>query len=185
MIIIPGILIALLTFPGVIIHEAAHMLFCRWYGLAVFDVKFFRFALRGPSGYVVHEPTDNFKANFLISAGPFLLNTVLCLLFCLPAYLPMHYFEVDDPLAFFFIWLGISIGMHAIPSSQDASNLWQAARRQAGQGNKLLLALCFPVVLIIHVGNILRFFWADFFYAAAVGILLPGYLFKVFFRLVG
>ena len=29
MIPIPGILIALATFPGVIVHEAAHMLFCK------------------------------------------------------------------------------------------------------------------------------------------------------------
>lgn len=181
--IIPGFLIAWLTFPGVIVHEAAHMLFCRFYGIYIHDVKFFRFATKGPAGYVIHEPTDNFTANFFITVGPFLLNTALCLLFCLPALLPIHYFETDDPFAIFFGWLGISIGMHAFPSTQDARNLWAAAQKQLKSGKYWTLPF-FPLVVIIYVGNILSIFWFDALYAAGVGFFLPEYLFKAVFRTV-
>ena len=53
MIIIPGWLIALVTFPGVIVHEAAHFLFCRLRRVAVFDVCYLRFG--NPAGYVIHS----------------------------------------------------------------------------------------------------------------------------------
>ena len=49
MIPIPGLLIALATFPGVIVHEAAHMLFCRLRGVAIFKVCFFR--VGNPAGH--------------------------------------------------------------------------------------------------------------------------------------
>ena len=53
MFIIPGVLVSAVTFPGVVVHEAAHMLFCRIRGVAVLDVCFFRFG--NPAGYVVHD----------------------------------------------------------------------------------------------------------------------------------
>lgn len=56
---IPGIVISVLTFPGVIVHEAANLLFCRFAGLAVFDVRYFRFG--NPAGYVLHETTSDFR----------------------------------------------------------------------------------------------------------------------------
>ncbi len=87
MIFIPGPVIAALTFPGVIVHEAAHMLFCRLFGLAVLDVCFMR--LGNPAGYVVHEPTERFGAAFLVGIGPFIVNTALCVVFCLPAFIPV------------------------------------------------------------------------------------------------
>ena len=69
MVFIPGFLIALLTFPGVIVHEAAHMLFCKLRHVAVLDVCFFR--VGNPAGYVVHEPVNRFSTSLLITFGPF------------------------------------------------------------------------------------------------------------------
>jgi hypothetical protein len=40
MFFIPGFVIAALTFPGVIIHEAGHLFFCRLFKLQVFDLLF-------------------------------------------------------------------------------------------------------------------------------------------------
>ena len=123
--IIPGELIALLTFPGVIIHEAAHMLFCKWGRVAVLDVCFFRFG--NPAGYVIHEEPRNFHTAFLISVGPFIVNSLLCILLCFPAFVPVRIFDRADPISYFLLWLGLSIGMHAFPSTQDAKVLWQQA----------------------------------------------------------
>jgi hypothetical protein len=38
MMIVPGFLIALVTFPGVIVREAAHMFFCKMRRVAVFEM---------------------------------------------------------------------------------------------------------------------------------------------------
>ena len=174
MFFIPGQLIALLTFPGVIVHEAAHMFFCRLRKVAVFSVVFFQFD--NPSGYVIHEKTDDFRSTFLISMGPFFINTLLCFLICFPAYLPIHFFDLGNPLSYFLMWLGLSIGMHAIPSNQDAMNLFEQAKSRVKQMNVLAI-LSFPIVGLIFIFNVLRFFWADLIYGVAIGIGLPSLMY--------
>jgi hypothetical protein len=168
--IIPGFLVTILTFPGVIVHEAAHMLFCKMRGIAVFDVCFFRF--ENPCGYVVHEKIDDFTSAFLVSVGPFILNSFLCIFICLPAYLPMQVFNIQEPLSLVLMWLGLSIGMHAFPSNQDAANLFAQSKEAAASLNPLAI-LSFPLVLVIFVANVASIFWADLFYALALGIGLP------------
>ena len=175
MIIIPGFLIALLTFPGVIIHEAAHLLFCRITKLAVFDVCFFQLA--NPSGYVVHEQTDNFYKTFLVSMGPFFVNTFLCILFCSAAFLPIWELKIDDYLAYVLYWLGISIGMHAFPSTHDLTHIWKLAPQYVKRGNVLAI-LSYPIVVILYPLNFLRVVWADLGYGILVGILAPIAIFK-------
>jgi hypothetical protein len=167
---IPGIVITLLTFPGVIVHEAAHMLFCRLRRVAVFDACFLRFG--NPAGYVIHEVPRDFTSIFLISMGPFFVNSILCLFFCLPAMIPFHVFGQPDLLCYFLMWIGISIGMHAFPSTQDAKVLWSSARTSAALRNPLAL-LSLPLVVVIYIANLLRIFWLDYLYGFAIGFLLP------------
>ncbi len=168
--IIPGEFVALATFPGVIVHEAAHMLFCKLRGTAVLDVCFFRFG--NPAGYVVHEETEDFNTTFLISVGPFIVNSLLCMLICFPAYLPMKVFDVSHPLNFLLLWLGVSIGMHAFPSTQDAAVLWTQAKKAASSLNPLAV-LSFPLVILIYVANLASIFWFDLFYGLGIGLGLP------------
>jgi hypothetical protein len=114
MIPIPGQLIAVVTFPGVIVHEAAHLLFCRWLKLAVLDVCFFQ--VGNPAGYVIHEPGKDFKSAFLVSMGPFFVNTVLCVLFCSAAFMPVWKLQVVDPLVYFSIgWASRSACIPSLP----------------------------------------------------------------------
>lgn len=175
MFFIPGFLISIATFPGVIVHEAAHMLFCRLGGLAVLDVCFFR--VGNPAGYVIHEETENFTTAFLVSVGPLIVNSILCVVFCFPAFVPVRVFGRPDPISYLLLWLGISIGMHAFPSTHDARNVWRLARRQVRTLNPLVL-LSFPLVVAIYAANILSVVWFDYLYGFALGILLPQYLFQ-------
>jgi hypothetical protein len=163
------LLITLFTFPGVIVHEAAHMLFCRVRGVAVLDVCFLRF--ENPVGYVLHEPPKDLLSVFLISLAPFALNNVLCIFFCFPAMLHERLRNQLDPLSLFLIWLGVSIGTHALPSSQDASILWREARVAARKFNPLAI-ISLPLVVIVHAANLLpmRF---RYLYGALVGLGLP------------
>ena len=175
MIIIPGWLIALVTFPGVIVHETAHMLFCKLRGLAILDVCFFR--IGNPSGYVIHEQSDNFTSIFLVAVGPLIVNSVLCFLFCFPAFVPVKIFEQKDLISYFLIWMGMSIGMHAFPSTGDAQVLMGSAKKAVRRMNFLAI-ISYPLVGLIYVVNLLRFFWADYFYGFALGFLLPELILK-------
>jgi hypothetical protein len=174
--IIPGFLITWLTLPGVIVHEAAHMLFCKLRRVAVLDVCFFRFG--NPAGYVLHEEINNFTTSFLVCVGPFLINSLVCILICFPAFMPMRIFGVESPLSFFLLWLGVSIGMHAFPSTQDASVLLAQAQKAVRSLHPLAI-LSYPLVLAIYAANVASIFWADFLYGIGIGLGLPAMLFKL------
>lgn len=104
--------------------------------------------------------------------GPFFVNSALCIVFCSAAFLPVWEFEVSDPLAYFFYWLGLSIGMNAFPSTSDLKNLWALTPREAKKGNMLAIAVI-PLIGLLYLLNIARFFWADLGYGIALGILGP------------
>jgi hypothetical protein len=170
---IPGVLISVATFPGVIVHEAAHFLFCRLRRVPVFEVCFFRFG--NPVGYVAHAEIANFNTAFLVTVGPFMINSVMCVLICLPALIPVRVFGVTNSISGVVLWLGVSIGMHAFPSTGDARALLHYARKAAGLRNPLAL-LSFPLVVLMYLANMLSVVWADYFYGLAIGLLLPSLL---------
>ena len=170
MILIPGQLVAIVTLPGVVLHEAAHMFFCKLRGVAIFDVCFFR--VGNPAGYVIHEEIEDFTSAFWVAMGPLVANSLLCVAFCLPALIPMRIFGLDHPVSYFWMWLGLSIGMHAFPSTHDAQALWAQAKKAARELRPLAL-LSFPLAIMIVVGNVLSIFWFDAIYAFALGFLLP------------
>jgi hypothetical protein len=170
---IPGFVIAIITFPGVIVHEVAHMLFCKIRGVPIFDVCYFR--VGNPSGYVIHGETDNFATSFLIAVGPFIVNSLLCILICSPALVPVRVFGVKNPISYFILWLGISIGMHSFPSTVDAKSLLSNAKKSIAAGNILAL-VAYPIVLLIYAANIASVFWADYLYGVAIGLILPSML---------
>jgi len=170
MFFIPGFIISIATFPGVILHEAAHLFFCRVNKLAVLDVCYFR--VGNPAGYVVHEATTDFKKAFMVSMGPFFVNTFFCMLFCSAAFLPVWELGVADPLSYCLYWLGLSIGMHAFPSNQDMQGIWHLMPAEAKRFN-LLAILSYPIVALVYVLNLLRVVWADLGYGIVVGGVLP------------
>jgi hypothetical protein len=170
---VPGFLIAILTFPGVIVHEAAHMFFCKLRGVAVLDVCFFRFG--NPAGYVVHESTEDFLSNFLISVGPFIVNSILCIVICFPVSIPVDVFGQSGFLSYALLYLGVSIGMNAFPSTADGRNLWNHAKVAVQSGNKLAIA-GFPLVAAIYAANILSVIWLDALYGLGLGLWAPKYV---------
>ena len=165
--IIPGFIVSILTFPGIIVHEMAHQLFCRWQRVAVFDVCYFRFG--NPTGYVVHEIAPSAFKNLFISIGPFFVNTILGALIAFPA--TVLKFESGNAVDYFLIWLGISIAMHSFPSTGDAKSIWQAVRsREVPWLTRLIAA---PIVGVIYLGAIGSVVWLDLIYGAAVVVFLP------------
>jgi len=179
MFFIPGFLISMATFPGVIVHEAGHLFFCKLFKLRVYEVCFFR--VGNPAGYVIHEKTENFTALFFVSMGPFFANTLLCVIFCTAAFLPVWELKVSDPLAYFYYWLGLSIGMHAFPSTDDLLNIYEVAPILAKRWNPLAI-VSLPLIYLLYVLNFARVIWADLGYGIAVGILGPIAVFRALTR---
>ena len=172
---IPGWLIALVTFPGVIVHEIAHRFFCDVTDTPVYAVSYFRPG-GNPAGYVVHGPPRSLRAALLISCGPLLINTVLCavLTFTVAYQTLVLNAGLTDPVLIVLAWLGYSIGMHAIPSRQDAASFTAQVHEARGQGFTLLLARAMSGV--ITAANALRAIWIDAIYAVGVSLALPALL---------
>src|SRR5579883_1252201 len=128
MFFIPGWLIAIVTFPGVIVHEMAHQFFCRLSRVAVFEVCYFR--IGNPAGYVIHEHPKYAWQHILIGIGPFIVNSVVGALIASPGAIPVLQFDSGSALDYLLIWLGVSIAMHAFPSTGDAKSIWSMLSKQ-------------------------------------------------------
>lgn len=169
--IIPGVLISLATFPGVIIHELAHQIFCMLCGLKVYEIKYFQ--MSNPNGYVVHESTDHPLKVFLTCMGPFFINSVLGIVILLPASIELMTFrEYTNPLNLLLGWLGFSILMHAFPSRGDAKVMIYRILKNpyVSIGWKALAA---PFVGLIYICSVGKIFWLDLLYAGVLAMLVP------------
>jgi len=173
--LIPGFLITLITFPGVIVHELAHQLFCRLYKVPVFQVVYIR--IGNPAGYVLHEKPQNKWQSMMISIGPFFVNTILGALIALPAALPVYTFENANIFHYLLIYLGVSIAMHAFPSTGDAQSILTAIK---DPGTKLLTKIVgYPLIGLIYIGSIGSFIWLDLVYGIAIAVGLPNLIIAI------
>ena len=174
--LIPGLLISLLTFPGVIVHEFAHQLFCRLARVAVIDVCYFQ--IGNPAGYVTHEIPQKTSQHVLIGIGPFFVNTILGAIIALPAAIPILKFGSGSILDYFLIWLGVSIAMHSFPSTGDAESIWEAIKSDQ---TPTWLRLCtVPLVGLIYICALGSMVWLDFFYGIAVAMFIPNILIRLY-----
>lgn len=158
-----GWLVALITFPGIMLHELAHKLCCHLARVPVYKTCYFR--LGNPAGYVLHEPTNNYGKAFLIDTAPFIFNTIISLI--------LYAIAITIPLgliACILFWLGISIAMHSFPSIGDADNLWNASK-QAWKRNPMAL-LGFPIVGLIKLAALTKAIWFDLLYAIVLLVLV-------------
>jgi len=173
---IPGFLIAIVTFPGVIVHELGHFVFCRLFKLPILDVCFFR--VGNPAGYVIHGAPKNTAQQMLITFRPFIVNTVLEALIAAPAAITVIQFEAGRPLDYLLIWLGVSIAMHAFPSTGDAKSLWQGVWH--GEASFAAKLLAVPLVGIINAGALGSMAWLDLLYGIGMAMLFPKLLISLF-----
>ncbi len=157
---LPGQLISLLTFPGVIVHEWAHKKFCEWFGVKVYEVAYFRFWQK-TAGYVTHEAPSTFKKTFWISVGPLVVNSLGCVILSAIASqtLPQSF------LNYLLLWLALSIGAHSFPSDHDAKNILETSKHYLKNEGSTLHYLSYPFFILIWIANKLSFFWFDFIYA--------------------
>jgi hypothetical protein len=172
--LIPGFIISWITFPGVIVHEFAHQLFCYLYKIPVYEVAYFRFG--NPAGYVAHGPAKKPWHGVMAAIGPFFVNSILGAIIGAPAILPIIQFQSADPLDWVLGWLGVSIAMHSFPSTGDAQVIWHVVKDRSVPFHTKLWA--YPVIGLIYAGAIGSFFWLDALYGVFMAGLIPFLLVK-------
>ncbi|MCK4883752.1 MAG: DUF3267 domain-containing protein [Candidatus Diapherotrites archaeon] len=149
-------IIRLIAFPGIAVHETAHLLACTLTGTKITKT---RLLMSSGSGFIEHERPANIFFSALIAGFPLLLNTLIGFtLFGV-------FFTNNDPIiALISFWLGASCAIHAFPSSHDASNIWNRCVDDLKQG-KILSALFFPIAIFFMITDKLRFIWFDIIFA--------------------
>lgn len=189
MIFIPGFVISAVTFPGVAVHELAHQICCRICRIPVYEVKYFQ--LKNPCGYVMHEATSNPWKNLLTCLGPFLVNTVLGMIITFPAYFCLwgggrilyRFMDRDAAMTAVYLvlyWLGLSILMHAFPSTGDANALIQNVMNNK-EVNIFAKIITAPFIGLIYIGAIGSVIWLDLIYGVGMSMLLPMLFEKLMF----
>ncbi|MFC6764053.1 metalloprotease family protein [Natrinema soli] len=167
-------LFRLFTVPGVVVHEFAHKQACDLVGVPVLEVAYFRFG--DPPGYVQHVTPERYRASFVVSVAPFLVNTVVAFaaflgLAALVATIGDLRTVSNGTIAAAIVlgWLGLSIGMHAFPSTGDANVLWNRSRAEWRGSPRVLLGI--PIVVVIYIANLLLWLWANVLYAIGLFVL--------------
>ncbi len=178
MLFIPGKLISLVTFPGIIVHEIGHLAMCKVANVKVYEYSLLRWS--EPMGYVVHDKPESLFKSFLITFGPFFANTLVAVLLGIIAGLASY---LSPILGIVLLWLTISVGMHAFPSFKDAESLLDHTAEEIRKKNYLAIAYL-PFVLLICIGGAMSFFWADFLYAILLlGLVLSSFNLPLFYNL--
>jgi len=106
-------LLEILFYPGVIIHEAMHFLACLLLGIRVTKVSF---GLK--TSYVQHVDSNAWKT-ILIALAPFLLSNFI-------ASIIIYYTLISRPdliLFLILLWVALTIIYHSIPSKKDTENV--------------------------------------------------------------
>ena len=165
--IIPGFLISVVTFPGVIVHEFAHKLFCDLTGTKVYEVCYFR--LGRPAGYVRHGEPSNVWEHILIGIGPFFVNTAAGFAIGVVATRPAFGKGGNEIVGMALTWLAVSVAMHSFPSLGDAGGIWRAVWRRRSPILAKLLGT--PLVGVICLGSLGSIFWLDLIYGYAVAVV--------------
>lgn len=158
---------ALLTAPGVMVHELAHVIFCLFARVKIFKICLFRFG--NPVGYVNHVQPTKFWQSFLISFGPLIVNSLLAVFLFSLVRSPYLAWQV-----IVYLWLAVAIGLHAIPSTGDAKSLFQATNHRFWRNPLVIIA--YPFILVLYILNLLKRLHIDIVYVSVLFWLERFYL---------
>lgn len=158
----------ILSAPGVMIHEFSHVVFCLLMNVPIYKVCYFR--LGNPAGYVEHQRPKGFIQAFFISVGPFILGSILSVIFFWFGIISIKGLinqATTIPLlpALLSFWFGLSIALNCFPSDGDAKVLLSETNHHVLQRFNPLAIIVYPFILLIKLANYLRKFYFDWIYA--------------------
>ncbi len=136
-----GTILRYLAFPGIVLHEVCHDLFCRLTGVPIIEHRIFIGKQDNISGGVVIDTQKirSFTTSFLIGFAPLIILAIgLYLLFAFWPLLPMQ-----DVLKYYFafcFFIGLS------PSKGDVQLVTTIAKRRPKQTLQEICFLSFPLL---------------------------------------
>jgi hypothetical protein len=169
---VPGRLVSLLTFPGVIVQQVARQIFSRLARVAVTDVCYFR--LGDPAGFVVYEEPRRYSHQILMKLGPFFFSSVLAVALSFSAAIPALKFRSPGANDLLLIWLAMSVAMHAFPRQEEARDLWASITDPDGPLTVRLIGA--PIVGLLYLGTRASDFGLNVIWAIFLAAVLPNLL---------
>ncbi|MHB9035688.1 MAG: zinc metalloprotease [Armatimonadota bacterium] len=167
-----GLLLTIATFPGVIVHEMAHLLLCRAQGIPVRKVCYFR--LGNPAGYVVHDEPATLLQDVLIGIGPFAVNSLVGGFVGMPGALAVLKHRTGTPIEYLLLWIGVSIAVHAFPSTGDAASIWRGLWSRPAPFIARLAGV--PMVAFIYIGALSSAFRLNWLYGIGFVLFFPKFV---------
>lgn len=175
--IIPGIVITLVTFPGFVMQTLASRFCCDLLGVPVYEAHYF-------TGTIIHEKIDSPVRAALVAFASFFVNTVLCAVLLFPV---VFSFALDSftyeqaGIQLLLGWVGISIGMHALPARATINHYLESLPEDTRRGWIYSILLGTSAVFILI--DLLKHLWFDLAYAVIVGIATPFLITRLFMAL--
>ncbi len=167
--VVIGILIRLITFPGVLLNTWVCRLTCKMLGIKVIQVDYSKL-LFGMAIKV--EPPEVYLRLFAFIFWPFIIMTVIALPFC---YLAIYSFKGIGYLL--FLYASVAIAANAFPHLEMANMLWKQSSIELKQKNYIAV-LGFPLVIIVYALSLLKHFWIDILYGLFLLVLMDDIFFK-------
>ena len=138
-------LFSVLFCVGVIIHELAHQLMCKVFGVGIREIQYFgvsRTRIAGREytnigGHVDCEDVPSIIAGIALGIAPLLLNGILVALI-------YYYWPLLGETSYYglFAYLGIALALGARPSKEDLAVWWHAFQKSPGRNLWEVLLLC-------------------------------------------
>lgn len=154
-------LYALITFPGIIVHEISHKFFCDIFKIPVYNVTYLNL-FSDTSGSVTYKKIYSLLPTFFINIAPLIINTVGAIISI------FIYSKWDTSFGLVFYWLGVSLALHAIPSNPDLNNITIILNRR-----KRKPRIINGIVRILEFISPLRNLGFDLFYAYLIIKIVP------------
>lgn len=156
----------LITFPGTISHELAHVLTLKFFGYQPVEVTYFQYSRRR-LGYVKWRDNLSMFETMGVSAAPLLFNSLLAILIATVATLHQQSLPVWGLVIAY--WLAFSLGARALPSHGDIDNIWEYIINH-WRGNRLLL-FTIPVVFGLRLFQFLKIVYWEIIFSVSLVVL--------------
>ncbi len=167
--VILGIILRIITFPGVLLNTYVCYLTCKMLGIKVKEINY-GVMLFGMA--VKIEPPEMYIRLFALIFWPYLIMTAAALPFC---YLALYFHQGWGFV--FFLWLAVSMAANAFPHLEMANLLWKNGFIALKQKNYIAI-LGFPLVIIIYGLAVAKTLWIDVLYALLLMVIVEDIFFK-------
>lgn len=167
--ILIGLLVRIITFPGVILDLAVNIFTAKILVIEIIKINYGSILTGNP--VEINKDSKYYKL-FLFAFVPFIILSLIAIPFCYKA------IEFNKgPKFLFCMWLGISIAAHSFPETDLGKTIWK--RTNIDFRNKNYFSIfAYPFVILIFIIRVLHIFWLDILYGFGIMFLITHYFFK-------